>query len=224
MVYRSKLAWFLVIIFFVASCNSVASSSTPIPTESELSSFPMPFEYIAIPPDDQFILIAIGDGDWTCVDGFCKCVTVDAAAPPFDLADGILQIDPYYLGDESRESLLGTDLWPSMRKANQSIGLFGFYGANTAIYLSFVSSFPFREDRFGFEILGFDSDGSIQIKTKEGYVILQPNETYESEQPEKRSEECKVLNQLTFKNFGFIDDGDVVFSIDFAGYSGDFPP
>lgn len=221
---RSKWAWLLVVVLLLAACQPAPSPLTPTPTESELSSSPLPFEYIATPPDGQFILIALGDGDWTCVDGFCECVTVEAAAPPFDFTAGILQIDPYYLGDESRDTLLGTDLWPSMRKTNKSIGLFGFYGANTAIYLTFISSFPFREDRFGFEILGFDSDGSIQIKAKEGYAILPPNETYESEQPEQRSEECKVLNQLMLKNYGFIDDNNVVFSIDFAGYSGDFPP
>lgn len=215
---RSKLPW---LFFLIASCTTTPSSLTPIPTDSSLSLSPFPFEYIATPPENQFVLIGLGDDDWTCLDGLCECPTVEAAAPPFGFSNGMLQIDPYYLGNDS---LLGTDRWSSVRKTKQSIGLFGFYGANTDIYLTFILSFPFRIDRFSFEILGFDAQGSIQIKTKGRYVILLPNEKYESEQPEQRSEECKVLNILTLKNYGFIDDRNVVFSLDFTGTGADFPP
>lgn len=223
--FRSKLPWLFIATFLVASCNTTTSSLTSIPVDSSLSLSPLPFEYITTPPENQFLLIGLGDDDWTCLDELCDCSTVEAAAPPFGISNGIFQIDPYYLENNDLDrSLLGTDLWPSIRKSKQSIGLLGFYGANTDIYLAYILSFPYRISRFSFEILGFDSQGSIQINTRDGYVILLPNESYKFEQSELRYENCKVQNILELKNYGFIDDNNVIFSLDFIDHGADFPP
>lgn len=208
-------------------CLTSCGQSTPETTFTPLATppSPLPFAYVATPPVNQFILMGIGDDDWTCIDGLCDCTMVEAAAPPFGYSDGILRIDPYYLDGDLDRPLVGTNQWPSIKKTKLSIGLFGFYGANTDIYLTLISSFPFTLDGFDLEILGFDSQGSIQIKTRDdGFLILLPNQEYNTEKPELRYEGCKILNKLTLKNYGFLDDSNVIFSLDY-GY-GDFenPP
>jgi hypothetical protein len=214
--------WIGVLMMCLTSCGQ----STPEITSTPLATLPspLPFAHISTPPTDKFILIALGDDDYTCLDGLCDCPMVEAAAPPFGFSNGILQINSYYLIGKDVMSLNETDQWLAIKKAKQAIGLFGFYG-QVEEYLTFILSFPFTLDRFGLEILGFDLQGSIQIKTKDdGFSILLPNEEYNTEQPELRSQDCKVLNKLTLKNYGFMDDSNVVFSVDYAGDGSRFPP
>ena len=225
MYYRSKWNWLLVAIFLVTSCNSTASTSTPVPTDFSLSSSPLPFEFVAAPPEGKFILIALGDDDYTCLDGLCDCPVVEAAAPPFGFSGEIFQLGPSYLFDDYTyaDSLIGTNKWSALRKSSSAIGLFGVYSYSSTgdVYLAFITSFPYDRNQYGFVFLGVNSQGAIQLKTKDGYFIVFANQEFHTEMPELRSEGCKVLNKFTLKNYGFIDDSNVTFSYD---YTNNYPP
>ena len=178
----------------------VVSACTALPQT------PLPFSLVSELPQNEFLFVHVYDDDYTCVDGFCACFVAESPAMPFEFVDGKLRINQYFFQTVPID-------WITLRKESNVLALYSDWSQWTAQSQTF-SFFPFTTPVSGFSILGVNSQGDIQIRIENEYVIIPTGSSYAdtNEQPEEKSDDCKVLHKYTLYNFGLIKDEDVEFT------------
>ena len=188
---RRSVSLLILMAIFTSCSSSVPVQPTPWPTLIQ-------FEAVKVFPENQFLFVVVSNEASCGAD--CNCPAVEGIMDPFRFKDGTLYL--LQVNFDTQET------WSETRADQKAIGFYIYQSVSRAQY-SFMASFPFESPLSGFVIEGVDKEGAILVRASEQDTILQPGQNLKTEHVQ-RSGACEMTYSNSLKNFGFIEDSQVV--------------